>query len=357
MVANASVQQANALRTAALLEDKREEARNVADSLARANYLKAGITASSGTGDSSNMKDHGHWAKLSQNVADAIRIHGPESPEAEAAKSSRETFERFAVTPAMANLKDRFALLDKVGPNAGGAPIGISQTDTEEYYYARAFGEKNATAASDRDNALYDKAISAQKVQRKVDKTLKLLDTMDADFGGRLQDWKTGLDSLVAEFGGEEATARATNAQIMNSLQGSTVFELLNILGIGARGLDTPAEREFLQEVIAGRNTLTHGTLVRMALNRGSEANEIFKQWDSRTRDGTLRAWYDSNDKKEINFGTNIFLPTDANEENVTNAMKQLEAFDRPSSRDNAIAYLYELRRKHRAKEKKLKGD
>ena len=179
---------------------------------------------------------------------------------------------------------------------------------------------------------------------------------MDADFGGRLQDWKTGLDSLVDEFGGEEATARATNAQIMNSLQGSTVFELLNILGIGARGLDTPAEREFLQEVIAGRNTLTHGTLVRMALNRGSEANEIFKQWDSRTRDGTLRAWYDSNNKKEINFGTNIFLPTDANEENVTNAMKQLEAFDRPSSRDNAIAYLYELRRKHRAKEKKLKG-
>ena len=344
------------VRVAELLRRDRMFKVRQAEDLAKANYSKAGITASSGTGASSNMKDHGHWAKLSQNVADAIRIHGPESPEAKAAISSLETFEAFAVTPTMANVGDRHELLHKVGRRAGGADIKLGPTETKKYIYETYFGKKNADLAAIRDNVLYDKAISAQKVQRKVDKTLKLLDTMDADFGGRLQDWKTGLDSLVAEFGGEEATARATNAQIMNSLQGSTVFELLNILGIGARGLDTPAEREFLQEVIAGRNTLTHGTLVRMALNRGGEANEVFKQWDSRTRDGSLRAWYDFSKKEEINFGTNIFLPKGANEEDVTNAMKQLEAFDRPSSRDDAIAYLYELRRKHRAEEKKLKG-
>ena len=197
---------------------------------------------------------------------------------------------------------------------------------------------------------MYDKVESAQKVNNKVGLMLARLDTMDADFGGRLQDWKTGLNSIVAEFGGEAAMRKATDAEFMAALQGSTVFELLKILGIGARGLDTPAEREFLQEVIAGRNTLTHGALVRMALSRASQGNDIYEQWNKKTYDGSLRAWYDFNDTTEKIFAPDIFLPKDATEEDVTNAMNQLEAQDRPSSRDDAIAYLYELRRQYRAK-------
>ena len=338
------------VRVAELLRQDRMFKVRQAEDLAKANFLKAGITASSGTGASSNMKDHRHWAQLNQNVADAIRIYGPESPEAKAAISSRQTFERFAVTPTMANLQNEFRLLDKVGENAGGAPIGISPTDRKEYYYARAFGQKNADLAAIRDNTLYDKVESAQKVNDKVGLMLARLDTMDADFGGKLQDWKTGLNAIVAEFGDEAAMRKATDAQFMAALQGSTVFELLKILGIGARGLDTPAEREFLQEVIAGRNTLTHGALVRMALNRASQGNDIYEQWNKKTYDGSLRAWYDFNNTSEKIYAPNIFLPKGANDEDVTNAMNQLEAQDRPSSRDDAIAYLYELRRRHRAK-------
>ena len=338
------------VRVAELLRQKRVYEGKVADRLAQSKFAEAGIRASTGTGASSNMKDHRHWAQLNQNVADAIRIYGPESPEAKAAISSRQTFERFAVTPTMANLQNEFRLLDKVGENAGGAPIGISPTDRKEYYYARAFGENNAVAASERDNKLYDKVESAQKVNDKVGLMLARLDTMDAEFGGKLQDWKTGLNAIVAEFGDEAAMRKATDAQFMAALQGSTVFELLKILGIGARGLDTPAEREFLQEVIAGRNTLTHGALVRMALSRASQGNDIYEQWNKKTYDGSLRAWYDFNNTSEKIYAPNIFLPKGADEEDVTNTMKHLEAQDRPSSRDDAIAYLYELRRRHRAK-------
>lgn len=34
---------------------------------------------------------------------------------------------------------------------------------------------------------------------------------------------------------------------------GADVFAMLKPLGIGARGLDTPAERKFLQEVLTGK--------------------------------------------------------------------------------------------------------
>jgi hypothetical protein len=341
-------------RAADLLSRERMFKAKTAEDLAIANLVKTGVTASSGTGASSNMKDHEHWAKLSQNVADAIKIHGPESPEAKAAISSLETFEAFAVTPTMANVGDRYALLSKVGRSAGGANIKLGPTEEQKYIYTKHFGEKNADLAAIRDNTLYDKVESAQKVSDKVGLMLARLDTMDAEFGGRLQDWKTALNSIVAEFGGEAAMQDATDAQFMAALQGSTVFELLKILGIGARGLDTPAEREFLQEVIAGRNTLTHGALVRMALGRVTQSNDIYQQWNDRTEDGTLRAWHDSNNRQEKIYAANIFLPKGADEEDVTNTMKQLEAQDRPSRRDDAIAHLYELRRRHRAEKKEL---
>jgi len=355
MTANARVQQANALRTAALLEDEREEARNVADRLAAANFLKARITAESGGADSALVAQHKHLDLLRVNLA---ALTASKAPAAEIAKAQQQVRDMEIIIRAD-QVRDQGANIATISTWGRDPTLLEKEVPPEQrvaHIYAKQYGFENATAAAERDNILYDKVTSAQKVNKKVGVMLARLDTMDADFGGKLQGWQTALDSIVADFGGEEATRNATDAQFMAALQGSTVFELLKILGIGARGLDTPAEREFLQEVIAGRNTLTHGALVRMALGRASQGNDIYEQWNKRTNDGRLRSWYDLKKEKEVTFAQNIFLPKGANEEDVTNAMKQLEAFDRPSSRDDAIAYLYELRRRQRAEKKGLKG-
>ena len=42
---------------------------------------------------------------------------------------------------------------------------------------------------------------------------------------------------------------------------GSDVFPLIKALGIGARGMDTPAEREFLQQSFVGNVTMEVGAL------------------------------------------------------------------------------------------------
>ena len=55
------------------------------------------------------------------------------------------------------------------------------------------------------------------------------------------------MNELVAKFTGmNEAVEKATNTQLLEALLGSDVFGMIAILGIGARGIDTPAERDFL---------------------------------------------------------------------------------------------------------------
>jgi len=64
------------------------------------------------------------------------------------------------------------------------------------------------------------------------------------------------------------------------------VFGAINALGIGARGIDTPAEREFLREVVGGRITLTKETLLEMArIRRRAEENNIMR-WNETLESG-----------------------------------------------------------------------
>ncbi len=58
---------------------------------------------------------------------------------------------------------------------------------------------------------------------------------------------------------------KITEAALINAALGSSVFGAIGELGIGARGLDTVAERQFLQEVLAGTIEMTPATLLYMS--------------------------------------------------------------------------------------------
>ena len=57
---------------------------------------------------------------------------------------------------------------------------------------------------------------------------------------------------------------KITEAALINAALGSSVFGAIGEFGIGARGLDTVAEREFLQKVLAGTIDMTPATLLYM---------------------------------------------------------------------------------------------
>mgnify|MGYP003634854358 CR=1 FL=1 len=128
-----------------------------------------------------------------------------------------------------------------------------------------------------------------------VEKLGNLLDILEADDGaegispytGIFQPFLTqatrvvtslGIDKKYASeieayknsTGEEKATARdilyekLVKTEITKVMTGSDVFPMISSLGIGARGLDTPAERDFLISVMTGLPNMTIDTLKYM---------------------------------------------------------------------------------------------
>lgn len=104
---------------------------------------------------------------------------------------------------------------------------------------------------------------------------------------------ETNIDRLVSTFAGDkEAASRASDSELLEALLGQDVFQQFQSLGVGARGLDTPGEREFLREVISGRKTLNKETLVEMAEMRAKYKEQAIDSYNERVRSGELDEFF-----------------------------------------------------------------
>lgn len=132
----------------------------------------------------------------------------------------------------------------------------------------------------------YNAALNATGNIRKIDETITLLQNSDADtgFGAEFRQSIRKAQSLYSED--PELLKTLTDTELLNSALGQNVFGAINSLGIGARGIDTPAEREFLREVLAGRISLTKDALLEMArIRRRAEENNIMR-WNDTLQSG-----------------------------------------------------------------------
>jgi len=132
----------------------------------------------------------------------------------------------------------------------------------------------------------YNAALDATGNIRKIDETIKLLQEGDVDtgFGAEFRQNIRKIQSLFADDPSQ--IDKLSDTELLNSALGKEVFGAISALGVGARGLDTPAEREFLREVVAGRITLTKDTLLEMArIRRRAEENNIMR-WNETLASG-----------------------------------------------------------------------
>jgi len=119
----------------------------------------------------------------------------------------------------------------------------------------------------------------------KTDEVLRLLDEGEPVTGltAPVQDV---VNNARAMLGDEEAIKKASDTGLLNALLGQEVFGSITALGIGARGLDTPAEREFLREVMAGTITMNEETIRKIAELRRKYATEVVKKYNERVEAG-----------------------------------------------------------------------
>jgi hypothetical protein len=167
------------------------------------------------------------------------------------------------------------------------------QEETTPSNFQDKFTETLGKARAEANIDTVQKAESAVQSLPKIFATLDLIESGDT-ITGIGAELLTGLERLRSQFMNDvKAGKRVSNTQTLNAYLGSEVFPLIEALGIGARGLDTPAEREFLREVMTGTVNLDRNTLVNLTNYRRDAALNAIKRYNTQIDDGKLNDYFE----------------------------------------------------------------
>jgi hypothetical protein len=130
----------------------------------------------------------------------------------------------------------------------------------------------------------------------RLDSTIRLIQEGQplTGFGA---DIRLNLERGKAYFAGlsPESRERISNTELLSAALGQDVFGAITALGVGARGLDTPAERVFLQKVLAGDISLSQDTLLGMAQMRRTVEVNALRDYNARLNSNSYKALMDVN--------------------------------------------------------------
>jgi len=160
-------------------------------------------------------------------------------------------------------------------------PSQVGQTE-----YERTAGK----AKFESQQAAYNAAQQAQDNLAKVYETASVIES-GQPFTGALAEAQLNI-ARIKQAVDQRDDKRISDTEVLNALLGSDVFSMLGQLGVGARGLDTPAEREFLREVITGTISLNRETLKRMTEIRANVMERAIDRFNQRVDKGEMDDYF-----------------------------------------------------------------
>jgi len=161
--------------------------------------------------------------------------------------------------------------------------------------------------------AQYDTATAALDNVQKIDDLINHIETSDAITGLGAEMFKN-LERVKTLMGSDVAAGKVKDTELLDVMMGSEVFPMIKTLGIGARGMDTPAEREFMRKVLTGELSLNKETILEMAQLRRKVAQRAINRWNSRVEDGELDDFFKSTGITKRKLGADRATPADAPE-------------------------------------------
>jgi hypothetical protein len=135
----------------------------------------------------------------------------------------------------------------------------------------------------------------------KIDETLALLESGDATTGIGAE-VINNVNRLKTFFGSESAKRKVSDTEYLDALLGSDVFPQIGALGIGARGLDTPAEREFLRKVMTGTVAMDKDTLIRLTKTRRNIQERAIKNFNKDVEEGNYDKFFEAAQRPKRKF-------------------------------------------------------
>ena len=160
--------------------------------------------------------------------------------------------------------------------------------------YETAFATKVGTGQGERNERVVLAAQAAVDNIAKIDSTIELLKTGDATTGLGAE-LRNNIDRARALFAGDiKAGKKVADTQILDALLGSDVFSMIQSLGIGARGLDTPAERDYLRQVMTGTIQMDNKALIRLSEIRRNIETRAIEKYNTQLDKGELKKYFET---------------------------------------------------------------
>ena len=132
-------------------------------------------------------------------------------------------------------------------------------------------------------------AQSAAENLPKLYNTLDLINKSDA-ITGIGSDVLKNVERVKAQFlADKNAGKKVSDTEVLDAMLGSDVFPMIQSLGVGARGMDTPAEREFLRGVMTGTTALNKDSLKRMTEIRVNLAKRAIEKYNANVGSGKYK--------------------------------------------------------------------
>jgi hypothetical protein len=157
---------------------------------------------------------------------------------------------------------------------------------------------------AEQDVELVNTAKKSENNISKIDMTLNQIQKSDAitGFGADIQKNVNRFKAKV--LNDAKAGKQVADTEILDAFLGSDVFPQIGALGIGAKGLDTPAEREFLRQVMTGTISMDKNALIRMTQIRRDIEKRAIDRYNQSLQSGELDDYFKSTkrEKKLINI-------------------------------------------------------
>lgn len=163
--------------------------------------------------------------------------------------------------------------------------------------------EQAAKGGAEANQKEYDAAMAATQSLTKVNELLNHLKTSDATTGIGAE-LINNVNRVKAQVTGDlKAGKKVSDTQILDAMMGSEVFSMIQALGVGARGLDTPAERDYMRQVLTGTIAMDKDALIKLAEIRRDIAQRAIDRFNSRVDKGELDDWFKAAGRTKERFG------------------------------------------------------
>ena len=173
---------------------------------------------------------------------------------------------------------------------------GKPPTPMFENSYNSAVGKSTADA----DQAMIDAARVAPTNIAKLNEVQNYIDKADVTTGFGADIIKN-IKRVQDQF--SSSGKSASDTEILDAMLGSGVFPMIQSLGIGARGMDTPAEREFLRGVMTGTISMNKETLTKLTEIRRDIEMRAIEKYNGAVDRGDLNQYSNVTGRKQSKMG------------------------------------------------------